>query len=114
MSREDLQRVRIAYDSFKEIHAASSLDPLPENELGDDKLLRFLDCAVIRHLHEFTERKASPQVEKIDTVRGLFTEGDDLFPGSGFKAKTHIQISVYNTKCIKGVFRVPLPESDVE
>ena len=45
----------------------------------------------------------------IDTVRGIFTEGQNLYPGSGFKSKTHIQVAVRNEECIKGVFRVMRP-----
>lgn len=42
-----------------------------------------------------------------DTVRGLFTEGGPLFPGSGFRAKTHVQVAVRSADNIKGYFRVP-------
>lgn len=75
-------------------------------ERDKDKLFRFLDCAVIKHFHGTLEYKNE---EAIDTVRGLFTEGEDLYPGSGFKSKTHIQIAVRNEECIKGVFRVRRP-----
>ena len=45
--------------------------------------------------------------DSIDTVRGVFTEGKAIYPGSAFDEKTHIQIAVRNPECIKGVFRVP-------
>lgn len=41
-----------------------------------------------------------------DTVKGVFVEGEQAYPGSGFSDKTHIQIAVRNPKMIKGVFRV--------
>ncbi|GAB6038857.1 hypothetical protein JCM15519_34160 [Fundidesulfovibrio butyratiphilus] len=47
-----------------------------------------------------------------DTVRGLFTEGGPLFPGSGFQAKTHIQTAVRTLPSIKGVFRNSGPPFD--
>ena len=43
----------------------------------------------------------------IDTVRGVFVEGEPVYEGAGFRAKTHIQICVCNISSIKGVFRVP-------
>lgn len=105
MSREDLEMLAWAYDSFREIHEKDGrLDEMPENKRGPDKLLRILDCAVIKHLHSIIEAKN--ELEPVDTVRGLFTEGEEVFPGSGFKRKTHVQIAVRNVKCIKGVFRV--------
>ena len=36
--------------------------------------------------------------------RGVFFEGDDLYPNAGFKEKNHIQIAIRNTNCIKGFF----------
>jgi hypothetical protein len=75
---------------------------LPAN--SPDGLRRNLDCAVIRWLHKvFEDRKMQP----IDTLRGIFIEGEPLYPGAGFYAKTHVQIVVRNPSCIKGVFRVP-------
>ena len=43
----------------------------------------------------------------IDTVRGVFVEGEPVYEGAGFREKTHIQICVCNISNIKGVFRVP-------
>jgi len=42
--------------------------------------------------------------KKLDTVRGVFTEGEPLYENAGFRNKTHIQICVMNPKCIKGYF----------
>lgn len=107
MSRRDLQIVHSAYVSLNNIHESDeSLPSLPENVHGKDKLLRYRDCAVIHHLHEIAAMEDVEDLDPIDTVRGLFTEGKDLYPGSGFKEKTHIQIAVHNMNCIKGLFRV--------
>ena len=81
---------------------------LPENEdIGSskDKLLRKLDCAVIETLHTLNEVS---DIDPYDTVRGVFWEGCELYPGAGFSAKNHIQICVRNINCIKGFF---LPRS---
>lgn len=61
---------------------------------------RELDCAVIQHAHEF----ASLRGYKFDSVRAAFLEGNELYPGSGFKTHNHIQIAVINPDCIKGIF----------
>jgi hypothetical protein len=96
-----LEWVRRGYDSLARITRAAGLS-LPSN--SRDQLRRDLDCAVIRRLH--TIRKAQ-KLPAIDTIKGVFTEGEPLYPGAGFREKTHIQIAVRNPQCIKGVFRVP-------
>lgn len=96
-----LEWVKIAYKSFTEVAAKGSM-PIPKN--SGDGLRRNLDCAVITHLHSIIATARMPQ---IDTVKGIFTEGEPVYPGAGFAQKTHIQICVCNPACIKGVFRVP-------
>ena len=94
-----------AYESLRTLYTAAG-KTLPENANskrgGDkDRRLRKLDCAVIKNLHD--EAKEQP----FDTVRGMFTEGDPIYPGSGFYSQSHVQIAVRNRECIKGVFLVP-------
>ena len=67
---------------------------------GGVMLLRKLDCLVIKHAHDIMSRYNSTY----DTVYGYFQEGTDAYPGSGIKEKSHIQICVRNTDCIKGYF----------
>ena len=78
--------------------------PLPKNK-GEDKtgnaMLRNLDCAVIEHLH--TSRKEANYLPS-DSVRGVFWEGDSIYPNTEIKEKNHIQICVRNPNCIKGFF----------
>ena len=38
-------------------------------------------------------------------MNDVFLEGRPVYEGSGFYGKTHIQIAVRNSDCIKGVFR---------
>lgn len=70
-------------------------------EKQGDLLLRHLDCAVIETIHQFNieENRAA-----FDSVRGVFFEGDNLYPNAGFKEKNHIQIAIRNPNCIKGFF----------
>lgn len=108
MARDSLELLGDAYTVLAETRRATADDrPLPANKGRDgDKLLRFLDCAVIRTLHQVIQEQKLPP---FDSVRGLFTEGDALYPGSGFKQKTHVQLSVCSTECVKGYFRVVRP-----
>lgn len=104
-NRDDIELLQAAYHSFSQLNEASDL-PLPTNRNAPDDpfsnlLLRFLDCAVLRHLHKLTEEA---HVGKLDTVRGMFQEGAVAFPGSAIKSKTHTQIALRNQDCIKGIF----------
>ena len=90
-----LKLVKLSYKILSSVE-----DKLPENK-GKNLALRNLDCAVINALHKYREKMGSPA---FDSVRAPFWEGDDLYPGAGFKDKNHIQICVRNPKCIKGYF----------
>jgi len=92
--------VRSAYESLEGFMKKAD-KPIPIN--NNDGLRRNLDCAVINLTHEI--RRSNKEAE-IDTVKGIFIEGGPIYPGAGFHEKTHIQISVRNPDCIKGVFRV--------
>lgn len=93
--------VRDAHHRLTEIYSAAGSD-LPEN--APDLLQRQLDCAVIQYVHQVREEQSQAP---IDTVRGVFVEGEPIYANSGFFEKTHIQFAVRNLDCIKGVFRVP-------
>lgn len=111
VSRQDLDLLRTAYEAFCETQIVSGL-PLPQNKnpkgrRDEDRVLRYLDCAVINHLHRMieSEPEATRPAAPFDTVRGMFTEGSPLYKGSGFYERSHVQIAVRNDDCIKGVFR---------
>jgi len=110
-TREDIELVRAAYDSFAEMRAKSKIEipsnRSPKGARDEDRVLRYLDCAVIRHLHEMIEEEDGTfaDLEPFDTVRGMFVEGGEAFPGSGLYRKSHVQIAVRNPACIKGLFR---------
>lgn len=96
-----IEQVRTAHRNLVELAAATNVE-LPKNTARG--LLRPLDCAVIQLVHTIRRDRGD---QPIDTVKGVFTEGRPVYEGSGFYAKTHIQIAVRNPDCIKGVFRVP-------
>ena len=97
--------VRLVEDAHKAyvITCEKAEVELPKNSSDKDNLRRPLDCAVFEQLHAI--RKESED-SSIDTVRGVFVEGNPVYEGAGFNKKTHIQICVRNPSNIKGVFRV--------
>ena len=110
VSRDDIELLRAAHRSFKRVQTTAGL-PMPTNRnpkgaTDKDRVLRFLDCAVLRHLHQIIDQIAidDPTFATFDTVRGMFVEGGKAFSGSGLYRKSHVQIAVRNQACIKGVF----------
>jgi hypothetical protein len=86
---------------------------IPQNKhvsgtLEHDRVLRFLDCAVIK----YTIDQLAADKQGYHTVRGVFVEGGPAYPGAGVMLKSHIQIAVRDQKCIVGYFR-PNPYSYV-
>ncbi|OHD55010.1 MAG: hypothetical protein A2Y33_03325 [Spirochaetes bacterium GWF1_51_8] len=86
---------------------------LPNNQAVQGKtdlLLRELDCLVFEYIHENNSIH-----QEFDSVRGVFWEGEELYPSAGFKEKNHIQICVRNPNCIKGYFDPldPVPEYSI-
>jgi hypothetical protein len=107
---ENLSFVKLGYEIPQTLNA-STQNKVPENRaIGNnrDLLLRELDCAVLQSLHTLREES---QLDAFDSVRGVFWEGDLLYPNAGFREKDHIQICVRNPNCIKGYF---LPRDENE
>lgn len=106
LARSDVELVAQAYDLFAEERLQAGLK-LPENKGVDgeaeDRVIRLLDCAVMRFLHE----RMDETDEKFDTTRGLFPEGEELYPNAGFRRRNHVQIAVRNMDAILGVFYPP-------
>lgn len=92
------------YPEFKRVIVETG-KRMPENRStgrGDrDKVLRFLDCAVIK----FALDKLAEAGRVYHTARGAFFEGGEAFPGAGIMLKSHIQIAVREPSCIVGFFR---------
>jgi hypothetical protein len=63
--------------------------------------MRFLDCAVLNHLHSIVTGSG---LESFDSVRAVFSEGKPVYTGSNISDRNHAQIAVRNPKCIKGIF----------
>lgn len=105
MNRDDIELVKIAHRRLLADQKTLKLPPLKNksvpNDPNKDRILRFLDCAVIRYLHKALADDGRPP---IDTVRGMFTEGKKLYRHGGFRERTHVQIAVCNDAMIKGIF----------
>ena len=100
-----LQLLKLPYETLKQTLSLAGLEmPVnidPDKVKSKDRLLRKLDCAVITTLHELNQKAKLPAY---DSVRGVFWEGEELYPGAGFREKNHIQIAIINPNCIKGFF----------
>lgn len=99
--RENVPLVKAAHESLTALYAKSG-DPMPENkkapkDIREDKVMRYLDCAVLNHLIENSDTQ-------FDTVRGLFVEGGRVYDGAEIYNKTHAEIAVRNLACIRGLF----------
>lgn len=100
----NIETLKAYYELFKSESEIAGFR-IPENvdhpkDFGD-KVLRYLDRAVIEYMHIILEEKGE---KPFDSVRAAFIEGDPIYPGAGFNDKTHIQICIINPNCIKGVF----------
>ena len=95
-----------AYEYYEDLSKVSGWKILKNSNpkaLSDnsDNLWRQLDCAVINAYHQF---RADNSLPPFDSVRGVFVEGNEIYPTAGFRDKTHIQLSIINPNCIKGFF----------
>lgn len=100
---ENLKTLRTSYEILQVSHALSKVPISQNRNVGDntDLLLRELDCDVIETLHQMRKEIDLPAY---DSIRGVFWEGQLLYPNAGFREKDHIQICVRNPNCIKGYF----------
>ena len=98
-----IEQVQDAHETYIS-YCEQTGNVLPKNSSDQNYLRRQLDCAVFTQLHQIRE---DDEDQPIDTVRGVFVEGEPAYEGAGFRARTHIQICVCNTSSIKGVFRAP-------
>jgi hypothetical protein len=111
----DKKNLSYVKDSYFELISAlkNNSRNIPVNKTVDgstDLLIRELDCAVIENLHNI---RMKGKLSSFDSVRGVFIEGEELYPGAGFNDKNHIQICIRNPNRIKGLF-VPRKELRLE
>ena len=103
LESRSLNVLKQGYENLLELQKLAGFE-LPRNPVdksSNELLLRYLDCAVIRSVHYYKNQQGE---KAYDTVRGMFVEGEPLYPHAGFHDKNHIQICVCNSDCIKGYF----------
>lgn len=107
LDSEYLSILKSSYKTLKAINPIAGGElpinkcPISPSNSSKDSLLRELDCAVIELLHNGNKLfRQTPY----DSVRAAFWEGEELYPGAGFKEKNHIQLCIRNPNCIKGFF----------
>jgi hypothetical protein len=113
-TQSGIEAVKLAFQQFITMAEKDGVQ-VPENVdtvrgPGGDKTRRRLDCAVMNHLFDVvlpTVQESDPKSQPCTTVRALFPEGSELYPGAGFRDKTHIQICVREPEQILGIFRIP-------
>ena len=100
----DFDNLQLLKTGYEILQLTSAYVNFPENKsIGGigDLLFRELDCSVIESVHAFREDTGRLPY---DSIRGVFSEGEELYPNAGFREKDHIQICVRNPNCIKGFF----------
>ncbi|WP_235566284.1 hypothetical protein [Methylibium sp. Root1272] len=97
---EELER---AFNFISQIYAAAGR-PMPENDLGPDRVRRYRDRIVVKAMHDLRREEG---LTPFQSVRAAFFEGPELYENAGFRKKNHIQIAVCDPNCIKGYFRLP-------
>ena len=99
-----IELLKSTYSFYEEFAKESSMEIAqnkPAYQTDHDRLYRNLDCAIIELIHASNKTNHSPE---FDSVRGMFIEGGEAYPNSGFHQKTHVQICIRNPKMIKGYF----------
>ncbi|MBI2924199.1 MAG: hypothetical protein HYY24_00660 [Verrucomicrobia bacterium] len=109
LDRRYTQALSKAYPAFVAFYRQRN-QTLPQNRPPAgirEHTLRFLDCAVLNWFLDGAAR--ATRGVAFQTVRGVFVEGAPAFPGSGIRAKSHIQVAVRDPRCILGYFRPQHP-----
>jgi hypothetical protein len=95
--------IRAAYEFYINASTASGIE-IAKNSAHKNgiSLLRHLDCAVIRTLHQLRRDRNLPNY---DAVISAFDEGAPLFNNTQLRELSHIQIAVRDRSAIIGYFK---------
>jgi hypothetical protein len=106
LDSKNIEALKLAYEVLTAELGGTANLPTNYKEVDGKSTIRKLDCAVIETLHKMTLKVG----KHFDSVRAMFPEGAELYPGAGFNAKNHIQLCIINPNCIKGYF-IPREEN---
>jgi len=98
---QNLQLLKMAYRFVTSTKKKSSVPKNKPTGYSGEFLLKELDCMVIETVHALKKQAAQ---SAFDSIRGVFFEGEEIYPNASFREKDHIQICVRNPNCIKGFF----------
>ncbi len=118
---EHIRELEEVYGLVKEEYETLGKE-LPKNTAEKSDGIRYnrkLDCLIIERLHRLNNLELQQKLELnyldlpniqndpdfIDSVRGLFQEGDEIYENAGFRRENHIQLCIKNPNCIIGYFR---------
>lgn len=118
----DIEHIREIENSYSILEEEYSLldQPLPTNTSPKSDGIRYarkLDCLVVERLHKLNNDFIAEKINSddilhiqndpdfIDSVRGLFQEGEEIYENAGFRKENHIQLCIKNPNCIVGYFR---------
>ncbi len=122
LDTEKIDYLKLGYEILeKEVTALNKALPKNKSFRNGISFNRELDCQVIQRIHWFNnqqiaqslnlqdiEGKKMIEIQRhpnfIDSVRGMFPEGDEVYPGAGFLSQNHIQLCIVNPNCIIGYF----------
>lgn len=93
----DVVHINELKKAYKKIEVLPKGDR-PKNEAGKRKL----DCAVINLMVQDFKDSG----KDVDGIRGVFIDGEPVYPTANFYKKSHIQVAVINPECIKELFRL--------
>lgn len=122
LDTEHTEKLKITYEMLVQ-ELENFNKPIPINKISKSgfSYFRELDCRVIMRLHQLNNELIAEELglenitgsnlvkiqkhhQFIDSVRGMFPEGDELYPNAGFRLKNHIQLCIVNPNCIIGYF----------
>lgn len=87
--------IRNGYNSFVD-ELLRANQPLPRQNPARSKAHR-LDCAYFNYIVEVLSHHG----QKIEAIRGVFLEGERIFPDSAIFDQAHVQIAIRNTSLIE-------------
>ncbi len=110
---ESLRLVKETYEVFRMVREYTAGEGLPNNKPGfsgdEDLVKRYLDCAMINFLHELKDHSVDKNAIPFDSVRGIFVEGGELYPGAKIMSRTHIQICIRRPEASVVAYFLPRP-----
>jgi hypothetical protein len=86
----------VAEDNSFYLSNEEFLEGLNENKEDYERFIRYMGTVGVS--------TKPPVIGSFDSVRSAFWEGEELYPNAGFKTHNHIQLSIINPNCIKGIF----------